>query len=100
MSRGDKLRERYLERKIKINWGRMWKTSNGQYTAAFYNAEDLESISHNIEAPTSWSICETIYAQNEIQANKKAHYALSKGAESLKFIIPNQELSIQVENHE
>jgi len=73
----------------------IWKSLEGIDVKPFYNAEDLGSISHNIEAPTSWSICETIYAQNEIQANKKAHYALSKGAESLKFIIPNQELSIQ-----
>ena len=73
----------------------IWKSLEGIDVKPFYNAEDLESISHTIDATTSWNICETIYAQNEAHANKKAHYALSKGAESLRFIIPNKELSIQ-----
>jgi hypothetical protein len=75
VSRGDKLRERYLERKIKINWGRMWKTSNGQYTAAFYNAEDLESAKYLPYYARKEISAECIQQQNECDyiKNRRAY---------------------------
>jgi len=73
----------------------IWKSLEGIDVKPFYNSEDLDSISHNIDTPKSWNICETIYVKNYTQANKDAHYKLSKGAESLKFVIPNKEVSIQ-----
>lgn len=73
----------------------IWKSSEGIDVKPFYNAEDLDSISHHIDTPKSWNIGETIYVKNQTQANKDAHYKLSKGVESLKFIIPNKEVSIQ-----
>jgi len=73
----------------------IWKSSEGIDVKPFYNEEDLQSFSHQIETPSSWNICETIYVHNETNANNKAHYALNNGAESLKFIIPNSTLSIQ-----
>jgi methylmalonyl-CoA mutase len=51
----------------------IWKSLEGIDVKPFYNAEDLESISHTIDATTSWNICETIYAHNEAHANKKEH---------------------------
>jgi len=73
----------------------IWKSIDGINVKPFYNSEDLESFSHNIDTPKSWDICETIYVQNSERASKKALYALSKGAESLKFIIPDSKISIQ-----
>ena len=73
----------------------IWKSLEGIDVKPFYTAEDVESISHDIKSPTSWNICETMYVNSETQTNKNALYKLSKGAESLKFIVPNKELSIQ-----
>jgi methylmalonyl-CoA mutase len=41
-----------------------------------------------------WKSAEGIDVNNDINANNKALYAISKGAESLIFVIPNQEFSI------
>lgn len=73
----------------------IWKSSEGIDVKPFYHSEDFKSISHHIEMPSSWYITESIYVHNEIQANKKANYLLSKGAENLKFIIPNNEFSLK-----
>lgn len=73
----------------------IWKSLEGIDVKPFYNEEDLQPALHYIETPTSWKISETIYVHNEASANKKAQNAINKGAESLKFIIPNKEFSIQ-----
>ncbi|MCB0463233.1 MAG: methylmalonyl-CoA mutase subunit beta [Flavobacteriaceae bacterium] len=73
----------------------IWNSLEGIDVKPFYNSEDLESISHYIDTPKTWNICESIYVKNNVQANKEAQYKLSKGSESLKFIIPNKEFSIQ-----
>ncbi len=73
----------------------IWKSLEGIDVKPFYNEEDLQPALHYIETPTSWNISETIYVHNEASANKKAQNAINKGAESLKFIIPNKEFSIQ-----
>lgn len=73
----------------------IWKSAEGVDVKPFYHTQDLETISHHIEHPKSWNICETIFVNNDAHANNKALYAISKGAESLKFIIPNQEYSIE-----
>jgi len=73
----------------------IWKSLEGIDVKPFYNSEDSDSIAHDIVSPKSWNICETIYVHNEINANKKAHYAISKGTECLNFIIPNSDISIQ-----
>jgi methylmalonyl-CoA mutase len=72
----------------------IWKSAEGIDVKPFYHSQDLEAIDHYIESPNSWNICETIYVNNDINANNKALYAISKGAESLIFVIPNQEFSI------
>ena len=72
----------------------IWKSSEGIDVKPFYSAEDLEAVSHQIDTPTTWNICETIYVQNATQANQQAHNALNKGAESLKFILPNSTFSL------
>ena len=73
----------------------IWKSLEGIDVKPFYNTEDLASIPQNIETPTSWNIGENIYVKNEAEANKKAHYLLSKGAESLNFIIPSADISVE-----
>lgn len=73
----------------------IWKSNEGIDIKPFYHSEDTTSISFDIKMPKHWNIGETIFVQNEFEANKKAHYALSKGVEKLKFIIPNSNLLIK-----
>jgi methylmalonyl-CoA mutase len=72
----------------------IWKSSEGIDVKPFYSAEDLETASHQIDTPTSWNICETIYVQNATQANQEALITIDKGTESLKFILPNSTFSL------
>lgn len=60
----------------------------------FYNAEDVdENLSPSF--PGQWNICEKIYVNSTEAANKKAKHALAKGAESLWFEIPSEEIDLE-----
>jgi len=72
----------------------IWKSPEGIDVKPFYTLEDLQDFSHDINMPNSWSICETIYTKSGEDANAKALYSLSKGSDSLKFIIPNTAVSV------
>lgn len=61
----------------------------------FYTSEDVkESI--KTPSPKDWSICERIYVISAEKANERAKYVLKKGAESLWFIIPSEEIAPEV----
>ncbi|MCX2680702.1 methylmalonyl-CoA mutase subunit beta [Galbibacter sp. EGI 63066] len=69
------------------------KTPEGINIKPFYSAEDLKDSL----APTpvaSWNICEKIYAGNALVANKKALQAVGKGAESILFTIPKEDIQL------
>jgi methylmalonyl-CoA mutase len=67
------------------------KTNEGIDVKPFYNSDDLETlnISSSIN-PTTWKICQTIFVANTQKSNLKAVNAIERGAESIKFIIPNK----------
>ncbi|HCY81270.1 MAG TPA: methylmalonyl-CoA mutase, partial [Xanthomarina gelatinilytica] len=44
---------------------------------------------------TQWNICETIFVADVEKSNAKAQELLNKGTESLKFIIPSEDISIE-----
>ena len=44
---------------------------------------------------TAWNICETIFVADSKKANSKAIDVLNRGADSLKFIVPSEDISIQ-----
>jgi len=71
----------------------IWNTSEGIDIKPFYhkdNANDFIAI----PAPEKQDICQKIYAGNAIMANKKAIDAIERGAESIFFSIPDQEIII------
>lgn len=74
----------------------IWKSVEGIDVKPFYHSDDLETLPSfpNTKA-TSWKICQTIYVSNEFTANQKAQEVLNRGADSLKFTIPSQEISIE-----
>lgn len=74
----------------------IWQTAEDIHVKPFYHADefnfDLNKISNS--KATEWNICQSIYVFDINKSNKKALQAISKGAESIKFIIPNVNTSI------
>lgn len=70
----------------------IWKTNHGVDVKPFYNAEEM--LATSVPAPSSsWDICEKIYVASVEISNKRAINVLSRGAESLWFIIPSEEVA-------
>lgn len=74
----------------------IWQTAEDIHVKPFYHADafnfDLNKISNS--KSTQWLICQSIYVFDVEKSNKKAIEIISKGAESIKFIIPNENISI------
>ena len=73
----------------------IWKTNEGIDVKPVYHADQFDSLPNtsNTKA-TSFKICQTVYISDAKNANLKAVEALSKGAESIKFIIPTKNVSL------
>lgn len=72
----------------------LWNTPEGIDIRPFYHKDDEVKFS-KITAPSSWNICQKIYAGNTDLANKKAIDSIQRGAESVLFIIPNEHIVIE-----
>jgi methylmalonyl-CoA mutase len=72
----------------------VYKSLDGINIKPFYNAEDVED-SIKTPSPKSWNICERLYVASAEKTNKRALEVLTKGTESLWFIIPKEEISIE-----
>lgn len=61
----------------------------------FYHADDFNEpfIATNTEA-TQWKICQSIFVADVEKSNLKAVDAIERGAESIKFIIPSDAVSV------
>ncbi|MBN4085195.1 methylmalonyl-CoA mutase subunit beta [Flavobacteriaceae bacterium AH-315-B10] len=74
----------------------IWNSPEGIDVKPFYHADDFENLPESsLAKATSWKICQTIYVSNVEQSNKKALDVLSRGAESIRFIIPSEDVSIE-----
>jgi len=71
----------------------IWNSLEGIDVKPFYSVEDIENTPSSINTNHSWEICQTIYVENAIEANFKAKDVLNRGAESLHFIISNEEIN-------
>lgn len=75
----------------------IWKTNEDISVKPFYHADDLVGKPEtSISNPSQWHICETIYVADVIKSNLTALKAIKKGADSIKFIIPNPSVSVEV----
>lgn len=74
----------------------IWNTNDGLDVKPFYHPETFESLGNSsTNAPSTWDICQTIYVDNVEISNKIAIDAISRGGESIKFIIPVKTISIE-----
>ena len=74
----------------------IWKTNEGIHVKPFYHADEFKSLPNicNTKA-TEWKICQTIFVANVEKSNKKAVDAIERGAESIKFILPTEDVIIK-----
>jgi methylmalonyl-CoA mutase len=74
----------------------IWKTNEGIDVKPFYHADEFSSLPNvSSSKATQWQICETIFVADVEKSNVRAKELLNKGAESLKFIIPSEDVSIE-----
>ncbi len=72
----------------------VWKSLDGIDVKPFYHPDEpAEAV--NINSPSKWAVVEQIYVSSAERANKKALNAIQKGAESLWFILPSEEVDLK-----
>ncbi|WP_397363216.1 methylmalonyl-CoA mutase subunit beta [Olleya sp. R77988] len=71
----------------------IWKTDEGIDVRPFYHQDEITETAQI--QPQQWFIGQIIFVQNETASNKKAIDAIEKGAETIKFIIPNKDISVE-----
>ncbi len=74
----------------------IWNSNEGISVKPFYHADGFSNLTEmpNTKA-TQWKICQSIFVADVIKSNLKAINAIERGAESIKFIIPNDAVSIE-----
>ncbi|MDF4220966.1 methylmalonyl-CoA mutase subunit beta [Maribacter sp. M208] len=72
----------------------VWNSPEGIKVKPFYHADDLKHITLKSTPVSSWRIGQSIYAGNAIMANEKALRSIQKGAEALRFLIPEASVNI------
>jgi methylmalonyl-CoA mutase len=74
----------------------IWKTNEGINVKPFYHADEFESfLDPSATKATEWRICQTIFVANVEMSNRKAVDAIERGAESIKFILPTDDVKIK-----
>ena len=74
----------------------IWKTDEGIHVKPFYHADEFQQLPHISETKaTKWQISQTIYVANVEKSNLKAVDAIARGAESIKFILPSEDISVK-----
>ena len=74
----------------------IWKTNEDIAVKPFYHADEFKTpYSLSNTKAKAWKICQIIYVADVVKSNKKAIDVLERGAESIKFIIPSENISIE-----
>ncbi len=74
----------------------IWKTAEDILVKPFYHANDFNELPKPSNTKTTaWEICQSIYVANVEKSNLKALSSIKKGANSIKFIIPSETISIE-----
>jgi methylmalonyl-CoA mutase len=71
----------------------VWKSLDGIHVKPFYHPDETPAP-YQVHPPQHWNIVEQIYVTSAEKANQKAQTALSKGAESLWFILPSEDIQV------
>ncbi|WP_040279087.1 methylmalonyl-CoA mutase subunit beta [Psychroserpens damuponensis] len=71
----------------------IWHTNEGIDVKPFYHKDDIDTKPNVVNSKaTAFKICQSIYVSNTAKSNAKAIDALSRGAESVEFIIPSKDI--------
>ncbi len=71
----------------------IWNTNEGIAVKPFYHADDVTEHPKASNAKgTTWTICQSIFVVDAKKSNQKAIDAINRGAESIRFIIPNKDI--------
>ena len=74
----------------------VWKTNEDILVKPFYHADDFEKLPEVSNThSTAWEICQSIFVYDVKKSNLNAIEAIARGAESIKFIIPSEEIIIE-----
>ncbi|WP_027137029.1 methylmalonyl-CoA mutase subunit beta [Gaetbulibacter saemankumensis] len=81
---------------VDYNEALIWNSNEDIDVKPFYHRDGIKTPVHlsNTNA-TNWKICQTIYVSDVSKSNETAINAIHNGAESLKFIIPNNNILLQ-----
>lgn len=71
----------------------VWQSLDGIDVKPFYHPDETADPIP-VSSPQSWNVVEQIYVSSVESGIKKAKEALKKGAESLWFIIPSEEINL------
>jgi methylmalonyl-CoA mutase len=78
----------------------VWESLEGIKVKPFYDAEDLQDTYQITVKEKAFQIRETIYVKEVTISNANAKEKLSNGTQIIRFIIPNQEVSLNDLFHE
>lgn len=74
----------------------VWNSNEDIAVKPYYHADDFKELPENSNTKaTQWKICQTIFVAHVEKSNLKAFDAIERGAESIKFIIPSEGISIE-----
>ena len=74
----------------------IWKTNEDIDVKPFYHADNFDELPNvSSTKATQWKICQSIYVADVNKSNLKAIDIIKRGAESIKFIIPSETISIE-----
>ena len=74
----------------------IWKTDEGIHVKPFYHADEFKELPNVSDTKaTEWQICQTIFVAHVEKSNLKAVNAIERGAESIKFILPSEDILVK-----
>ncbi|MFD2914259.1 methylmalonyl-CoA mutase subunit beta [Psychroserpens luteus] len=74
----------------------IWHTNEGIDVKPFYHADELDVTTNpSFSKATEFEICQSIFVAHTQKSNAKAIDAISRGAESIEFIIPSEDVIIK-----
>lgn len=74
----------------------IWKTNEGIDVKPFYHPDEFkETPNLSKTKATNFKICQTIFVSDSEKANQKALNVINRGAESIKFVIPTNDISLE-----
>ncbi len=72
----------------------VWQTNESINVKPFYNEDDIKDLNLSNTNSEAFHIGQTIYVHDTVKSNKTAVTAFTKGADVVKFIIPNDTISL------